>query len=291
MNTPSLSNQDLITTAAIGNRKRGQTVSVENVTKVYQTASGPLKAIEETSFKIEPGEFVSVLGPSGCGKTTFLMVISGLIPCTAGQVKIGDQVIEKPYTDLGFVFQRDVLMDWRTVFSNVMLPVEIKKLKPIEKYQERAHELLKMAGLSGFEKSLPCELSGGMRQRVSICRALVSDPPILLMDEPFGALDALTREQMNDDLLKIWSKSHSMVLFITHNISEAVYLSDRIMVMSKRPGRILEVLDLSDLPRPRNMSTKELPAFNKHINRIRHIFVNQGILSGGEEDQKLILQD
>ncbi|MCC6148583.1 MAG: ABC transporter ATP-binding protein [Anaerolineaceae bacterium] len=271
--------------AATGHsEKRGQTVSVEGVSKVYQTAGGPLKAIERTSFKIEPGEFVSVLGPSGCGKTTFLMVISGLIPCTEGYVMIGDRKVEKPYTDLGFVFQRDILMEWRTVLSNVMLPVEIKKLKPVEKYQERAHELLEMAGLSGFENSLPCELSGGMRQRVSICRALVSDPPILLMDEPFGALDALTREQMNDDLLKIWSKSHSMVLFITHNISEAVYLSDKIIVMSKRPGRILETLDLSDLPRPRNMTTKEFPAFNRHINKIRHIFVNQGILSGGEEE-------
>jgi len=273
-------------------QKRGKTVTVENVTKVYHTASGPLKAVEQTSFRIEPGEFVSVLGPSGCGKTTFLMMISGLIPCTDGRVLIGNQVIDKPYTDLGFVFQRDVLMDWRTVFSNVMLPVEIKKLKPVEKYKERTYELLKMAGLSGFEDCLPGELSGGMRQRVSICRALVSDPPILLMDEPFGALDALTREQMNDDLLKIWSKSHSMVLFITHNISEAVYLSDKIIVMSKRPGRILETLDLSDLPRPRNMSTKELPAFNRHINRIRHIFVNQGILSGGEEeDKKALPQD
>lgn len=291
MKQSSLSNQDLMTTAGVDDQKRGQTVSVENVTKIYQTASGPLKAIEESSFNIEPGEFVSVLGPSGCGKTTFLMVISGLIPCTTGQVRIGDQVVDRPYTDLGFVFQRDILMDWRTVFSNVMLPVEIKKLKPVEKYQERAHELLEMAGLSGFEKSLPSELSGGMRQRVSICRALVSDPPILLMDEPFGALDALTREQMNDDLLKIWSKSRSMVLFITHNISEAVYLSDRIIVMSKRPGRILEILDLSDLPRPRNIATKEQPAFNKHINRIRHIFVNQGILSGGEEEKKFVLQD
>lgn len=271
--------------------KRGQTVIVENVSKVYQTAGGPLKAIEQTSFKIEPGEFVSVLGPSGCGKTTFLMVISGLIPCNEGQVFIGNQKIDKPYTDLGFVFQRDVLMDWRSVFSNVMLPVEIKKLKPVEKYEERAYELLKMAGLSGFENSLPCELSGGMRQRVSICRALVTDPPLLLMDEPFGALDALTREQMNDDLLKIWSKSGSMVLFITHNISEAVYLSDKIIIMSKRPGKILETLDLKELPRPRNMSTKELPAFNKHINTIRHIFVNQGILSGGVDDQKVIPLD
>lgn len=291
MNTSSTSTWDKSKNLENGSDKRGQTVSVENVTKVYQSATGPVKAIEQTSFKIQPGEFISVLGPSGCGKTTFLMVISGLIPCTTGQVKIGDQVVDKPYTDLGFVFQRDVLMEWRSVLSNVMLPVEIKKLKPVEKYRQRAHELIEMAGLSGFENSLPGELSGGMRQRVSICRALVTDPPILLMDEPFGALDALTREQMNDDLLKIWSKSRSMVLFITHNISEAVYLSDQIIVMSKRPGRILETLDISELPRPRNMATKELPAFNRYINRIRHIFVNQGILSGGEVDEKIVPQD
>jgi NitT/TauT family transport system ATP-binding protein len=162
-----------------------------------------------------------------------------------------------------------------------MLPVEIKKLKPRELYLERAYGLLKMTGLEGFEDCLPSELSGGMRQRVSICRSLVCNPPLLLMDEPFGALDALTREQMNDDLLRVWSKNQSMVLFITHNISEAVYLSDRIIVMSKRPGRILETLDMSNLPRPRNLATKEMPEFSEHVARIRHIFVNQGILSSG----------
>lgn len=262
--------------------QRGLEVRLEGVSKQYQTANGALLALKPTTLTIEAGEFVSVVGPSGCGKTTLLMLVSGLLPPSEGRISIGQEEVTKPYTDLGFVYQSDVLMDWRTVLSNVLVPVEIKKLKPREHYEQRARELLKMVGLDEFEERHPPELSGGMRQRVSISRALITQPPLLLMDEPFGALDALTREQMNDDLQKLCQNSQITVLFITHNIEEAVYLADRVVVMSARPGQILEVLDMSDLPRPRTPEVKDMPEFGKHISEIRHIFVTQGILGGGQ---------
>ena len=233
-------------------------VRLENVRKSYQTADGPLPALDTTSVTIKAGEFFTVVGPSGCGKSTLLMLISGLIPTTEGTIFIGDEEVTKPYTNLGFIFQKDVLMDWRTVRSNVILPVEIKKLKPRDVFLQRADEILQMVGLEGFEERYPSELSGGMRQRVSISRSLITEPPLLLMDEPFGALDALTRDQMNDDLLRVWSKNQITVIFITHSIAEAVYLSDRIMVMSTRPGRILEIIELDDLPRPRTAVVVQL---------------------------------
>ena len=258
-------------------------VRLENVRKSYQTADGPLPALDTTSVTIKAGEFFTVVGPSGCGKSTLLMLISGLIPTTEGTIFIGDEEVTKPYTNLGFIFQKDVLMDWRTVRSNVILPVEIKKLKPRDVFLQRADEILQMVGLEGFEERYPSELSGGMRQRVSISRSLITEPPLLLMDEPFGALDALTRDQMNDDLLRVWSKNQITVIFITHSIAEAVYLSDRIMVMSTRPGRILEIIELDDLPRPRTAVVKNLPAFQEHISHIRQIFVSQGILTATGE--------
>lgn len=262
------------------NGQRGLSVRLEGVSKRYQTADGGLLALKPTTLTIEAGEFVSVVGPSGCGKTTLLMLVSGLLLPSQGRISIGRQEVTKPYTDLGFVFQSDVLMDWLTVLSNVMVPVEIKKLKPREDYELRAREILKMVGLEEFEDRHPPELSGGMRQRVSISRALITQPPLLLMDEPFGALDALTREQMNDDLQRLWQNSQNTVLFITHNIEEAVYLSDRVVVMSERPGQVLDVLDMSDLPRPRTLAVKDMPEFGTHISQIRHIFVTQGILGG-----------
>jgi len=176
------------------------------------------------------------------------------------------------------------LLDWRTVLSNVLVPVEIKKLNPREHYEQRSRELFNIVGLGEFEERHPPELSGGMRQRVSISRALITQPPLLLMDEPFGALDALTREQMNDDLQRLWQDIQNTVLFITHNIEEAVYLADRVVVMSERPGQILEVLDMSDLPRPRTLEVKDMPEFGNHISQIRRIFVTQGILGGSQQD-------
>ena len=264
--------------------QRGLEVRLEGVSKRYQTANGALLALKPTTLTIGAGEFVSVVGPSGCGKTTLLMLVSGLLLPSEGRISIGQQEVTKPYTDLGFVYQSDVLMDWRTVLSNVLVPVEIKKLKPREHYEQRARELLKMVGLDEFEERHPPELSGGMRQRVSISRALITQPPLLLMDEPFGALDALTREQMNDDLQRLWQDIQNTVLFITHNIEEAVYLADRVVVMSERPGQILEVLDMSDLPRPRTLEVKDMPEFGRHISQIRRIFVTQGILGGSRQD-------
>ncbi len=257
----------------------GLPVRLDGVSKTYETSNGPMRALEDVSLQVREGEFLSIVGPSGCGKSTLVMMVSGLLPATSGQIFVGDEKVQKPYTKLGFVFQQDVLLDWRTVLQNVLLPVEIKHLAPVELYRQKALDLLKMSGLSGFEQRYPYELSGGMRQRVSICRALVTSPPLLLMDEPFGALDALTREQMNSDLVQIWQQTRNTVLFITHNIDEAVFLADRVLVMSKRPGRILSLLDLKDIPRPRSLKVKDTPEFQKFVANVRDTFVNQGILS------------
>jgi NitT/TauT family transport system ATP-binding protein len=205
------------------------------------------------------------------------MMISGLLPYSSGEIRIQGQRIERPYTDLGIVFQQDVLLDWRSVFQNIMLQCDIRRLDR-KQYAQRALELLDLVGLRGFEHKYPYELSGGMRQRVSICRALVHDAQLLLMDEPFGALDALTREQMNLDLQRIWDQERRTVLFITHSIPEAVFLSDRVIVMSPRPGRIEEILHI-DLPRPRHLRVRETPEFAVFNRRIREVFQAVGVLT------------
>jgi NitT/TauT family transport system ATP-binding protein len=226
---------------------------------------------------MRPGEFVSVVGPSGCGKSTLLLMVAGLIPSSGGTITIGNSTVTKPYTDLGIVFQEPVLLDWRKVLGNVLLQVELRRGLDKKKYRARAFELLDLVGLSGFENRYPFELSGGMRQRVSICRALLHDPPLLLMDEPFGALDALTRDQLNLDLQQIWMGSGKTVMFVTHSISEAVFLSDRVAVFSARPGRVVEVLDI-DLPRPRHLSIRETPEFGQYAGEIRRVFASLGVL-------------
>jgi NitT/TauT family transport system ATP-binding protein len=251
-------------------------VTVERVTKHYFTRDGGVHALAEVSFDLREREFLSIVGPSGCGKSTLLMLIAGLIPLTSGQIRIAGETVRRPYTDLGIVFQRDVLLNWRSVLDNVLIQVEMRRLKR-NAYEGRARELLAQVGLAGFEKKYPNELSGGMRQRAAICRALVHDPPLLLMDEPFGALDALTRDQMNLDLLKMWDQEHKTVLFITHSIAEAVFLSDRVMVMSARPGRLVEMLDV-DLPRPRQLAVRETPNFAAYARRIRELFQAEGLL-------------
>ncbi|MBI4195107.1 MAG: ABC transporter ATP-binding protein [Betaproteobacteria bacterium] len=253
-------------------------VEVAGVTKHYRTAkSGPVHALDEVSLNLGSGEFVSIVGPSGCGKSTLLMLISGLIPVSSGTIKVGGKPVNGPVDEAGIVFQRDVLLDWRSVLSNVMLPVEIKRLDQ-KAHLNKATELLHSVGLTGFEEKYPSELSGGMRQRVAICRALVQSPGLLLMDEPFGALDALTREQMNLDLQRMWLRDRNTVLFITHSIEEAIFLSDRVAVMSARPGRIAEVLDI-DLGRPRGAQTRSDRKFVEYIDRVRRRFLAQGILS------------
>jgi NitT/TauT family transport system ATP-binding protein len=201
---------------------------------------------------------------------------AGLVPMTSGTITIGGTQVRGPYTDLGIVFQDPVLLDWRSVIDNVLLQIEIRGMDKA-RYRARALELLELVGLSGFENRNPYELSGGMRQRVSIVRALVHDPPLLLMDEPFGALDALARDQLNLDLQNIWLGSNKTVFFVTHSISESVFLSDRVVVMSPRPGKIVEILDI-DLPRPRHLSIRETPEFGAYSKEIRRIFTSLGIL-------------
>jgi NitT/TauT family transport system ATP-binding protein len=252
-------------------------VTVDRVKKIYETRGEPIVALEECTLDLRPGELVSIVGPSGCGKSTLMLMIAGLIPASSGTITIGDTKVTGPYTDLGIVFQEPVLLDWRKVMGNVLLQVELRRGFDKRDYQARARELIDLVGLTGFEDRYPYELSGGMRQRVSICRALLHDPPLLLMDEPFGALDALTRDQLNLDLQSIWLKSQKTVMFVTHSITEAVFLADRVVVFSNRPGRVVEVLDI-DLPRPRHLSVRETPEFGRFAGEIRRVFTSLGIL-------------
>jgi NitT/TauT family transport system ATP-binding protein len=247
-----------------------------NVSKTFGEGDARVHAVDQVSFSARRGEFVSILGPSGCGKSTMMMLASGLIPATTGTIEIHGRPVLEPYTDLGIVFQQDLLMDWRRVLGNVLVQPEFRGLRARD-FEARAMELLKLVGLAGFEDKYPCELSGGMRQRVSICRALVHDPELLLMDEPFGALDALTRDQMNLDLQRIWHENRKTVLFVTHSIAEAVFLSDRVFVMAPRPTRILEDIAI-DLPRPRNLQVRETPEFGAYCQDITRLFYQMGIL-------------
>jgi NitT/TauT family transport system ATP-binding protein len=256
----------------------GVGIGLRGVSKRYMTASGDaVEALAAIDLDIAAGEFVAVVGPSGCGKSTLMMLVSGLIPATAGAITVGGVLVKGAVGTAGIVFQRDVLLDWRTVLGNVLLPVEIRKLDRAT-HLHKARELLRSVGLADFEEKYPAELSGGMRQRVAICRALVQDPGLLLMDEPFGALDALTREQMNLDLQRIWLRDRNTVMFITHSIEEAVLLADRVVVMTSRPGRIADVLAV-DLPRPRGAHTRSEKIFVDSVERIRRHFMALGILS------------
>ena len=263
---------------SVPNSRAGVPIEIAGVTKRYASASGgEVHALADIDLSIGAGEFVSIVGPSGCGKSTLLMLISGLIPPSTGTIAVGGTPVKRAVGNVAIVFQLDVLLDWRTVLANVLLPVEIKKLDPAT-HRPKARELLRSVGLEDFEDKYPGELSGGMRQRVAICRALVQDPGLLLMDEPFGALDALTREQMNLDLQRMWLRDRNTVLFITHSIEEAVLLSDRVVVMSSRPGRITEVV-WNDLPRPRGAHTRSEARFVEHLERIRRHFLALGVLS------------
>jgi NitT/TauT family transport system ATP-binding protein len=234
----------------------------ENVHKAFKRpGQAPLTAIETVTFDLQSGQLISLLGPSGCGKTTFLRIAAGLIPKTSGIVEINGAEVERPQPDFGMVFQQPNLMPWRTVFKNVLFPVEIRGDVDGRAVQ-RAAELLSLVGLSGFEHSYPAQLSGGMQQRVALCRALVHQPKLLLMDEPFGALDELTRMEMQDLLLDIRAKTGATLMLVTHSISEAVYLSDRVAVFSPRPARIADVIAV-DLPYPRRPETRYGPEFTE----------------------------
>lgn len=237
------------------------------------------RALENIELELRAGEFLSILGPSGCGKTTLLKCVAGLERPTEGRIELRNQVLNGPPPGVGVVFQRDVLLDWRNIIDNVMITAEFRRLDP-KAYRDRAGKLLSRFGLEGFEKHHPWQLSGGMRQRVSICRALLTDPELLLMDEPFGALDAMTREDLNLELARLWQDTRKTILFITHSIAEAVFLSDRVVVMSRNPGRIVEVVDI-ELPRPRSLELRESPGFFRYIARIRHRFADLGIMNKG----------
>jgi NitT/TauT family transport system ATP-binding protein len=244
----------------------------------YHSHSGSrIHALNGVSLDIARGEFVALLGPSGCGKTTLLKTLAGLMEGThEGHVHLDGQPITGPNLNVGVVFQEPTLLPWRTVLDNVLLPVELVHLDRAQ-YRDRALSLMAKVGLSGFEHKYPKELSGGMRQRAGICRALVRDPELLLMDEPFGALDALTREFLNIELQRLWLDSGKTVVFVTHSIPEAVFLADRVVVMSPRPGRICEIIDV-ELPRPRRLADMSCPEVGQILGRIREHFSPTGAL-------------
>jgi NitT/TauT family transport system ATP-binding protein len=250
------------------------TILVEDVSMTFSAHEGAVHALDNVDFAARQGEFFSVLGPSGCGKSTLLRIIGGLLRPSAGRVNVNGSRVVGPTPDVGIVFQSPVLMNWRTVLGNVLLQAEVRGLN-LKEYRDRARDLLEMVGLSGFEDKYPYQLSGGMQQRASICRALIHDPSLLLMDEPFGALDALTRERMNLELLRIWEASKKTILFITHSIPEAVFLSDRVAIMSPRPGHIDEIVH-TNLPRPRTMATMEKEPFVKTVGAIRRLLRQEG---------------
>ncbi len=223
-------------------------ISLKNVKKIYRTGNKELEALGDVSFDVFPKEFVSIVGPSGCGKTTLLKILAGLLPRSSGEIVVDSKEFDIT-REVGFVFQKPLLLHWRKILDNVLLPIEILKMDR-KAMVSRARELLDLVGLKGFEDHYPGELSGGMQQRVSIARALIHDPKMLLMDEPFGALDAITRERLNIELLRIWQETGKTILFVTHGINEAVFLSDRVIVLSARPSKMIASLDI-DLPRPR----------------------------------------
>ncbi|HEY7243997.1 MAG TPA: ABC transporter ATP-binding protein [Xanthobacteraceae bacterium] len=242
-------------------------VSVYDLSKTYDLKGDQVEAIRSISFDVERGGFLSIVGPSGCGKSTLLMMIAGLVPITAGTIKIDNSAVEGPRRETSLIFQSPILFPWRTVISNVMFPIEILKQNR-QRYQVEAAKLLDLTGLHEFKDRLPEHLSGGMAQRVSLCRALITDPRLLLMDEPFSALDALTRDDMTLELQRIWDRFRKTVIFVTHSIREAVFLSDRVIVLSPRPATVVCDLEIT-LPRPRNLDMQETAELNRYCGMIR----------------------
>jgi NitT/TauT family transport system ATP-binding protein len=252
-----------------------QPIDVSALSMVYRSGREPVTALSDVDLAVGAGEFVSVVGPSGCGKSTLLKIVAGLVKPTGGAVRVNGEAVDRPLTDIGIVFQQPVLLEWRRTLANVMLQIEMRGLSR-DRYRPRAEELLRGVGLAGFEDRYPHELSGGMQQRVAICRALVHDPPLLLMDEPFGALDALTREQIADDLQRLWLETKKTVVFVTHSVSEAVLLSDRIVVLSARPGRVTGIVDV-DLPRPRSLAVRESAEFGRTATEVYELLAAGGV--------------
>jgi len=253
-----------------------EVIAVKQLSKRYSSRDGSVHALQEINFKVNEGEFIAVVGPSGCGKSTLLKVLAGLLPPSKGAALLRGTPITGPRRDIGVVFQSPVLLPWRSVLDNVLLPVDVQRLGRARNLKV-ATDLLRLVGLDGFERRYPWELSGGMQQRVAITRALIHDPAILLMDEPFGALDAMTREQMNLELQRIWLERKKTVLFITHSIPEAVFLADRILVLTQRPGRIIDEVQVR-IPRPRALEVMNFPEFAPYVHSIRKQFEAKGMI-------------
>jgi NitT/TauT family transport system ATP-binding protein len=252
-------------------------IEAVGLNKTYAAQDGrPTVALQNIDFRIEAGEFVTVVGPSGCGKSTLLRIMAGIMPGGNGSLSHAGVPITGPSRSIGVVFQAPVLLPWRTALENVLMPIEIQR-RGRAAHLDKARGLLRMVGLEGFEGKYPRELSGGMQQRVGIARALIHDPDLLLMDEPFGALDAMTREQMNLELLRIWAGSGKTVMLVTHSIPEAVFLADRVIVMSPRPGRITDIIDV-ELPRPRKLAVMNTAPFGALTDAIRQHFGAVGVL-------------
>jgi NitT/TauT family transport system ATP-binding protein len=258
------------TAAEAPDRATENAVELDGVAVRFRTRKRDVTALAEVSLTVPMGQFVAIVGPSGCGKSTLLKLVSGLLKPSSGTARLRGQTVTGPRHDIGYVFQRAALLEWRTAKRNILLQAEMRGM-PAEQARRRTAELMAMTGLTGFEDAYPHELSGGMQQRVALCRALLHEPPVLLMDEPFGALDALTREQLNIELNRIWRETGTTVLLVTHSVAEAAYLANRVVVMTSRPGRIAEIIDV-DLPAEREYSTTvATPEFARVTARIREL--------------------
>jgi NitT/TauT family transport system ATP-binding protein len=268
-----MGNEDFMT-RAVQAATRDSIVSVKDVSMIYRTR-GPggealeTVALQDANLEIQPGEFISLIGPSGCGKTTLLRLLADLIQPSSGDLRLGGKTPDeaRKARAYGYVFQAPALFEWRTVMANVMLPLEVMNF-PVAERKERAERMLKLVGLEKFARNYPWQLSGGMQQRVSIARALAFEPQLLFMDEPFGALDEITRENLNLELLRLWRETGKTVIFVTHSIPEAVFLSTRIVVMTPRPGKIEKIINV-DLPQPRDFDTRESPRFFEIATEVR----------------------
>ena len=252
-------------------------IVLDAVGMTYRAASGHVEALRSISFRVEGGELVALIGPSGCGKSTLLRIIAGLRPATTGRVAVDGRSVRGPIPAVGMVFQAPVLLKWRRIVENVLLAAELAGLDPVQ-FRARAQELLRLVGLGDFADKLPRELSGGMQQRAALCRALLLDPPLLLMDEPFGALDAMTRDELNLELLRVWgegSRTRKTIVFVTHSIPEAVFLADRVVVLTPRPGRVAAIVPVP-LPRPRTVETRASPDFGALALRLHQLLAGSG---------------
>jgi len=258
-----------------GQTSRSSIIELRNVGKRFRTQKGAVvEALSDVTTDIREGEFVTIVGPSGCGKSTLLKIIASIIPPTSGEVRIAGDLVTRPSRKVGIVFQDPVLLPWRTVMANVLLPIQVRR-EPEKADKERAKELLEFVGLRGFENSYPRELSGGMKQRAALCRAMITNPAILLMDEPFGALDAMTRENMNTWLQNVWLEQKKTVVFVTHSISEAIFLGDRVLLMTRRPGTIDDDIAI-EIERPRPIAITNSDRFGEYARHIRDQLGFQG---------------